>query len=201
MIRHFVKKLSWSNRRGDSLIETMVSIFILVIIIGIVFEMYLVYLQDYYLYDTRARLVQVASDIATRVNQDANSATAIESSWNVAWKGTTYTSNTETLVLKTVSIDASGNPIAGQYDHIIITPNATDSTKLSEIVDANTPGGSKRTNIEKTLGSSLVEFILSYQNADPATSSDVGLTVTVSKILQKTTVTHTLQTYAKLRNK
>ncbi len=189
------------RHRGDTMIETLVAIFILVLIVGIVFQMYLVYTQDFYFYDARARLVQLASDTAMELNRTANSATAIESSWNVAWKGATYTSNAGTVVLKTSSIDAAGNPIAGQFDHIILTAQAGDVTKISEITDANTAGGSKRTNSEKTIGSSVGEYVFTYQNADPATSPNVGLAIIMTKVLAKTTVTHTLQTYAKLRNK
>lgn len=203
MIGRLLHHLNRKRRRhrGDTLIETLVAIFILVLIVGVVFQMYLVYTQDFYFYDTRARLVQLASDTAMELNRAANSATAIESSWNVAWKGVTYTSNAGTVVLKTASIDAAGNPIAGQFDHFILTAQAGDTTKISEIVDANTVGGSKRANSEKTIGSSVGEYVFTYQNADPATSPNVGLSITTTKALEKTTVTHTLHTYAKLRNK
>lgn len=189
------------RHRGDTMIETLVAVFILVLIVGVVFQMYLMYTQEYYFYDSRARLVQLASDAATELNLVANSATAIEPTWNVAWKGVTYTSDAGTVIFKTASIDTSGNPITGQFDHIIVTPKAGDPTKISEITDANTAGGSARANIEKTIGSSVGEYIFTYQNADPATSPNVGLTITMTKALAKTTVTHTLQTYAKLRNK
>ncbi len=186
---------------GDTLIETLVAVFLLVVIVVIVFQMYFLYTEDFNFYDARARLVHRASDVATELNLIANSATAVEPSWNVSWKGATYTSNAETVVFKTASIDAAGNPIGGQFDHIVFTPRADDPTQMSEIVDANTAGGSARTNIEKTVGNDISEYIFTYQNADPATTPHVSMMVTVSKALRKTTVTHTLQTYAKLRNK
>lgn len=179
----------------------LVTVFIFAIMVGIVFELYLLYVQNFYFYDARAQLVQSASSMAKAVTQNTELANDIEPTWAVTWNNTTYTSNASTLVLKVASIDASGNPIANQYDHIIFASNPTDATQLMEITDANTAGGSKRTNIQKQIGNQIKEYIFTYKNADPDTSTDVAFTVTTQKKLERTTAIHTLQTYAKLRNK
>lgn len=183
-------------RRGDSLVEMLVTVFIIALVMSILAEMFLTILRSYTYYDTQGRLVTRASDMAQRLTTYANEAVGIEASRTIA--GATYTSDQNTVVLKISSVDAAGNIIANTFDYVAITADPNNNTRLLEITDADAT--SKRLDISKLFGDTVGEYMFAYQNADPATSHDIFFMVTTQQKAGSTTVHHTIHAYAKLRN-
>lgn len=181
---------------GTSLIGQLTSMGIAAIIIAILGGMFIVLMRTYFTFRGQADLITEASTIADRINASANPAIAIEPSRLVGV--TTYTTDSDTLVLKLGAVDASSNLIANTYDYVIITPDSADPTRLLEITDANS--ASVRNSLTKEITSNLRTIGFTYRDAAPSTSNQVGAGLTLEHDVGFTTVHHTLHTYAKLRN-
>lgn len=191
-------------RRGVSLIEMLVTIFIFSMIMMVVTAMFFVMLQSYNANDAQAQLVENASSIQTRFLSDVNGAYGVLTSATV--NGIAYTSGQDTLLLRAASLDADGNPIANTCDAANVNPCDTivitaDPTNASRLLEVTAPSAtSSRGAVTKLLTGNLNQYILTYQNADPATTTDVTLTMTLVRTTSHATITHTFHIYGKLRN-
>lgn len=192
-VRQYHRRLS----SGHTMLETVVTMFILAIVLIVVTQMFLVLLRTFNLYTARVHTVQEASDISRRFLDWSNNATAVDTATHIIG-GTNYTTSSSTLVLKEAAIDATGSPIANAYDYVILAPDPANTTRLQEIIIAD--AASSRKSVTKLLGDSVQEHIFTYRDADPATANDVFFSVTVRRSVSGIAVTHTLHTYAKLRN-
>lgn len=180
-----------------SLVESLVTVFIVAIVLGIMSAMFILLLRSYSTSVAQADLVLSASKMSDVVTKRANQAFDIEPSHSVG--GIPYTSDTLTVIFKIASTDSTGSPIPGTFDYSIITADPAGTTHIIEILDANL--ASSRKSITYLLGEAIMSYHFTYRDADPATSNELFFGVTVAKKIRSSTLTHTLHTYAKLRNK
>lgn len=191
-------------RRGVSLIEMLVTIFVFSMIITIVTAMFFVMLQSYNVNDTQAQLVENASSIQTRFLADVNGSYGVLASATV--NGTVYTSGQNTVILRAAALDADGNPIANTCDSanvnpcdtIVITVETINTSRLLEVVAPSAT--SHRPAATKLLTGNLDQYVFTYRNVDAVTSTDITLTMTLVKSAARSTITHTFRIYGKLRN-
>lgn len=200
-------------RRGTSIIEMLVTIFVFSMIMTIVTAMFFVLLQTYNINDAQAQLIGNASNIQTRFLADVNQAHGILASAAVNYPDpdvpSTYTSGQNAIILRVAALDPQGNPIVNTCDTgvvnacdtiIIVADQAPNDTHLLEITIPDDEGRSSRPAATKLLTGNLDQYVFTYRNADAVTSSDATLTMTLAKTAGHTTVTHTFRIYGKLRN-
>ncbi len=183
-------------RRGTSIIEMLVTIFVFSMIMTIVTAMFFVLLQTYNINDAQAQLIGNASNIQTRFLANVNGAYGILPSATV--NGTAYTSGQNAVILRVAALDAQGAPIANTFDTAVIAADPNDASQLLEIIVPDAT--SKRPAATKLLTGNLDQYVLTYRNADAVTSNDVTLTMTLVKSVARSTITHTFRIYGKLRN-
>lgn len=199
MTRPFLQR-----RRGASIIEMLVTIFVFSMIMTIVTAMFFVLLQTYNTNDAQAQLIGNASSIQTRFLADVNGAYGILPSATVG--GTAYASGQNAVILRIASLDAQGDPIANTCDAggtnpcdtVVIVADPNNVSRLLEIVSPN--AASARPAATKLLTGNLDQYVFTYRNADAVTSNDVTLTMTLVKSVARSTITHTFRIYGKLRN-
>lgn len=182
---------------GTSLLETLLSVFVIAIILTIAGAMLILMLRSYTLYTTRADLVLDASRAADEVTRYANLSYTIEGARTIA--GTTYTSGTTTVILRVSSIDSSGDPIANAFDYLVMTESPSGPSQLIEITDPDS--SSSRSPVTRLLAEKVQDYHFSYRDASPTSSNDLFFGLTLSTPFRSSVITHTLHTYAKLRNK
>ncbi len=174
----------------------LVTIFILALVLTIVTEMFILLLRASSFYERQASLVLGASTMTQRFADVAREARGVEASRTV--DGTLHTSDGDTIILRLASTDASGDTIANTFDYFIFTQDPADASRLLEITDAD--AASARSDATRLLGEHVQEFVFTYTNADPVNAKDVAFALTLRDTVGTSTVTHTLTTYAKLRN-
>lgn len=185
------------NRRGVTLIETLVTIALAVIIIGILSSMLWAMFRLFSVYTTRSELSASSVSAVAHIGEMLYPAHGIETSRTIG--GTLYTSNQNTVIIREAALDASGNPLSGASDYIVITRDPLQANRLIEITDADPT--SSRHDGTKLLDEAVRDITFTYRDASPATTDVVFFSVTTRKTTQRTTLTHTLNSYAKLRNK
>ncbi len=182
---------------GTTIIDTLVTIFVIGLMLSIMSGMLIVLLRSFYYYNTKADLVAAASRMAQRVSINTNLAFDIEPSRTIG--GTPYTTDGDTVVLKLAGINSTGDAIPNTFDYVVFTADSSDATHFLEVTDADV--ASSRKSGAKLIGETLDQYVFAYRDADPASSGDIFFAVTVKKLFRGTPLTHTLHTYAKLRNK
>lgn len=197
-------RLFRKRRRGATIIEMLVTIFVFSMIMTIVTAMFFVLLQTYNTNDAQAQLIGNASSIQTSFLADINGAYGILPTTTVG--GTAYTSGQNAVVLRIASLDEQGDLIvntcdaagANPCDTAVIAADPNDASRLLEVISPN--AASSRPAATKLLTGSLDQYVFTYRNADAVTSSDVTLTLTLVKAVARSTITHTFRIHGKLRN-
>ncbi len=87
----------------------------------------------------------------------------------------TYTTTTETLVVRIPSVTSLGAIIAGVYDYAVIYQSGN-----SAVFRIEGGQGSARVTRQRTVGSSLTDLTFSYNNADVTQATSVSASVSVS---------------------
>lgn len=194
MTAHF--PLLSNKHRGESILEMMMTVFIIVLVMTIMTSTFISMYNTYSIYSTRGQLLRNTSDMLQSVATYANESFTIATTHTIG--GTTYTSDATTVIFQIASIDATGMAMTATYDYIIITIDPTSTTRLLEITDAD--AASSRKDRTRTFGDGVQQYRFAYRNADPATSNDVYFMVSEKKQTNHTSVSYTNQIYAKLRN-
>lgn len=183
-------------RRGLSLVEVVNSIAASTIVIIVTTGVFLLLLRTYFLYSARTVLTTEASTVVQRYSDLVQGAVEVEASASVL--GATYTTDKDTLVLRVNAVDASAETIIGAYDHIVLTIDEGNATRMLEVVDADAQ--STRSDVTKTLSGNVYDLTFTYENSAPSTTAAVFASLTLKENVQTTSVYYTLDAYAKLRN-
>lgn len=185
------------QKNGYSILEVLVSIFIIAIIVGILGGMFFVLLRSFLLYSVRDELLTDASRMTDVMADTVRSAYGIEATRTI--DTTSFTSGKDTIIVKIASIDQNGDPIPSSFDYMVFTRNGADPTLVRQITDADP--ASTRKDQDRVLGHNVSDLTFLYKNGTPETSTDVYGSVTVTKNVVRTQPTLTLHYDAKLRNK
>ena len=194
-----MKRRDHHRRRtnGYSILETLVSIFIVTIIVGVLGSMFLVLLRSYVLYSTKGALLVDAARMVDRIGNAVRPSFGIEATRDI--ESTSYTSDDDTVILKTESLDALGKPISGTFDYVVYTRDQVTPSLLRELIDAD-PASARRDE-NRILGDNVEDLTFLYKNGAPADSTNVYVSVTVAKDAADVRPTFTLHLDAKIRNK
>lgn len=181
------------TQKGFTLIETIVAIGIASLLIGVLFLLFDNYNKVFKAQQTSARVLVSASQAGNELQNYARQASAVVSSYT--FSGTTYTSNSTTLVMKMPAVDSSGSLITGEYDYVVFY---TSSGKLYEKVSAY--ASSDRKTLTKQLSDTASSVTFTYNNGTPSSATQVDVDIIMSATEAHATASHELKQTLYLQN-
>lgn len=152
--------------RGFTLLESVVIVAISATMLIVLVDLYRAHSGLYNYQKATADTAGSASVTANELQEWVLQANRILTSTTIS--GTTYTTDSDTLVLEVPSIDGSGNAITSTYDFVVFYINGT---KLSRILSPN--AASSRTSSTKTLSVNLSSLSLTYNTASAAAATQI----------------------------
>lgn len=184
--------------RGVTLVETLTIIFILAIIMETIST---IFVSGWKYYHRESALIQTqdnAKFVISSLTKEIIQSSSVLGNRN--FSGTTYTSGSNELIIKTPSIDNDKNPIENTFDYIVFYLEPTDSHILKEEIEAN--AASSRTNQTKTVSTMINNISFTYLTPDtPENATAVTVSITSAQGGGGEVQTTTLVSAAKLRNK
>lgn len=185
-----------NNRRGFTLLETLVTIAVMTILLLIVNGIFVVN-YDIVVKQTSKLDSDGGVTFASRqISELARGAAAVEASHTI--NGTTYASSSTTLVLQIPAIDASNNPIADAYDYVAISRDPSDATRI--IADALPASGSRRPSGKRLVTGYNVQLVFRYNAATVSDATRVSVYIVNQKTVRNSTATSRAWTSLFLRN-
>jgi hypothetical protein len=186
-----------ADRRGMTLMETLVVIGIMTMIM-VVISRILVVNDELFSYSLARMDADRGATLAMRrFSELARGASAVVASHDIA--GTTYASDDDSLVLQLPSVDASGNLIASSYDYVAFYRHATETDEIWTATDA--ADGSVRADGAKLLTAYNDVLIFRYDDPDRTDASRVSAYLENSNVSRGRTISSDAWTSIFLRNK
>lgn len=179
--------------RGYTLVETVVTIGIMIAALAAITTLYLTFYNMYFHEQAMVETTGSAGRTMTKLELAILPADQVVASYTTG--GQTYISTTTSLVLSVPSVDASGNIVAGAKDYFVF---ATSSSTLYQRVFPN--AASTRSAGTTTLSTSIKVFRLSYNATPIASSTGITATTTTEVVMKGVAVTQTVQEFLQLRN-
>jgi prepilin-type N-terminal cleavage/methylation domain-containing protein len=190
--------------KGFGLIEVLVTIAILGIISVVFIQSYLNSQKTFDVQKSKSALQTETRNSLDQIAKWVKLSTSVVSTLTVDNK--TYTTSSEIIILKVLSVDDDQDVIADTYDYIVFQPNSIYSNQLDQMIYPD--NNSSREQTSRTLDKNLsaIEFKY-YNNSDAEITQNFEDTVSVNtaissvEVIRETTNTVTFSTKAKLRNK
>lgn len=179
--------------RGFTLLEIVVIIAISSVMLIVLVDLYRAHSSLYNYQKATADTAGSASLVANELQEWALQANRILTS--TTYSGTTYTTDSDTLVLEIPSIDSAGNAITATYDFVIFY---TSGTNLYRILSPNV--GSARTSHIKTLTTNLSSLSLIYNDASVSSATRITADIRTSSIEGRMDAQYQLTQKLYLRN-
>jgi Tfp pilus assembly protein PilE len=155
--KNMIKKRN--KKIGFTLLETTITVAIILIISGVLSGFYVNYYRIYHRQQSIFNMVNSASLAANDLQNLVLQASQIITSHS--FSGNVYSTDSDTLVLEIPSVDSSGNIISGTYDYVAFYATGTSFYKL---IEAN--AASDRTSEQKRLSNVLSSAVFTYNNTD-----------------------------------
>lgn len=173
---------------GFTLIETIIVVALVSVLMLAIIELFINFNNSYALQNANINNSYSASAFLNETEELSLQADAIVSSKVVS--GTTYTTDTSTLILELPSIDASGDTISGVHDYAVIY---LANSKAYRILQADV--ASARRSGTKILSDVVNSLTFTFNNVTPASATKISIDVVTQKqVKQKTLQTHLTQT-------
>ena len=183
--------------KGLSLLETIIYIFIGVLIIIVISE---IFVNQSTLGQKRTSQSDLERSAGVGIETIK---TAIQGASTVvlsrSFSGTAYTSDEDTLILELPSLDGSGNLVLGSYDYIVFFIDPSDSTLLKTTTES--AAGSARPENTRIISSFVSSVEFRYNKASAADSTAIDATITTAKTLGTGTLSAKSHAKVNLRNK
>jgi Tfp pilus assembly protein PilW len=169
-----------NNQTGFTLIEVVI---VLGISMFILFGLLTLFDWHGRIYSLEQADVRATSSARTALNNmsDAIAQGTYIQSWRTV-SGTTYTTDSHTLVLEMPTIDSTGNFVAGSYDYIIYYLSNGNLYQLSDFA-----ASSVRKNKSKLLAEGVQTFNLTYNAVDVSQATTITIDLITSIQVRGTT--------------
>lgn len=154
-----MKSKHFSDQAGFTVIELVVVLAVSVAILAGLLVLYNNYYRIYYAQEATARVVSASALTGSELQMAAKQAEAVVESRTV--NGTTYQSDSDTVVFQLPAVTGSGSVIPNEHDYIVFN---TDGTKLYKVTDAY--GSSQRDDGTKLLSDVVGAVNFSYNNGN-----------------------------------
>lgn len=192
-----IKPSPFKDSRGISLMEAIAVMGVMTIVLVMVGQMFSSG-YNLFVYQSARVDAEVGAVLASRaISAVTRGALTVEASAVIG--GTTYTSDSDTLVLKIPSIDSSKNVIATQYDYVAVFIDPSDATLVKTATAIGTgsirPAGTKLI----TASNSVLRF--RYNDPTIVDATRVQMYLVNTQIRRSTTISAKAWTAIFLRNK
>lgn len=183
--------------KGLSLLEILISALIGVMMSGVLFFILVSGQRIFIIGSTSSELHRNARQALDWIAKNTKSATRLMASQSI--NGDTYSTSSDELVLEIPSIDENNDiiNIDTTFDYVAFHLNDADNTKLEMAIESN---GAGRTSGTRVIASNVASISFSW-GADIGSATSVTANLTTSKNLSDKTVSKTLSSVIKLRNK
>lgn len=183
--------------KGLSLLETVIYIFIGVLVIIVISEIFVNQ-------STLGQKRTSQSDLERSAGAGIETIkTAIQGASTVVpsrtFSGTAYTSDEDTLILEIPSVDGSGNLVSGSYDYMVFFLDPSDSALLKATTDS--AAGSARPENTRIISSFVSSVEFRYNKVSAADSTAIDATITTAKTLGTESFSAKSHAKVNLRNK
>lgn len=185
-----------NNIRGMTIIETLVSLFVGIILVVALTQSFVILLRLNDAQKIVSRLTLHADRGIARIAKVTQESKQILA--NAVILGTTYTTSATELVLQVPSVNASGQLINGSFDTVAYRRNPSSTDQLLEITDGQT--GSIRTDGTRIVSQFVTNLIFRYNNSTPTSATIVTVFIKTGSTVHGTPKESANQTTVKLRN-
>lgn len=182
-----------SNKQGFTLFETMIAVFIFIIVSAFLSSLYVNYYRVYYFQQGIVSVAGSASATANELQSAILQADKIVASYD--FSGTVYSSGQNILVLEIPSIDSSGNIVSGKYDYAVFYATGNFLYKL---VQADV--SSSRISGQKQLSNTLSAITFTYNNGDLTQANKIDVDIQTQTVVSNQTIPYHLHQEIYLRN-
>lgn len=185
------------NDNGVTFIETIVAIFVLVLLTLAIGEMTIATIR---LTSRQSELseTQRAAGIGIEpIREAAEGANTILATQTI--NGTLYTTSSSTVVFDIPAIDASGNLVSGSHDYVAFTRSAVDNTVLVRATQA--AAGSVRISRTDTITPFVSALHFRYNTSTPVDATTVEVFLETSRTVQGATERTPIGALIRLQNK
>lgn len=181
------------NLKGFTLIESMLTIVVLVFVFLALLTLY----DNYYkTYNSQKAIISAAGSASAAANELQN--TLLQADRVVAshiFSGTLYSSGPGTLVLDIPSVDSSGNIIPGKYDYAVFY---ISDGKLYKRLEADP--ASFRLPMFKLLSDTVLELTFTYNNGNVGQTNKIDVDMQTQAVFGHETGAYHLHQIIYLRN-
>lgn len=179
-----------------TLTDTLVSIFIFVIIITSMTGIFFAYKDIYTVEIVYNELTTNATILMNKITTTIRQGTAIQETKNI--NGTDYTTDYDTLIISLPTIDTNNNILADTYDYIVYYRDPTDNTHLKSDLEAD--ASSKRNSGQSFEGEYIDTLNFNYNNTNYAMVDKVETILVTKKVANKSEREIIMQSTTNLRN-
>ncbi len=199
--------MSKTRTRGITLIEVLIGMVLMVIVILALFSLYNTGQKYFVNQNVKSDILNNNRVTLTWLSRDIKEAIQVIPG-PIDINGTSYSTSSESIVLRVPSIDADGIiiDIDTDFDYLVFQMNPEEATQIIRIVDGK-DGVSSRVDGSRVLAENISSFELGFLDSYGVAVSDysetaivdIGLT-SLRKGVQRT-YQETVNTQTKLRNK
>lgn len=182
---------------GFSLLETIIYIFIGVLIIIVISEIFINQSNLGQKRTSQSDLERSAGSGIETIKTAVQGASTVVLSRS--FSGTAYTSDEDTLILEIPSVDGSGNLVSGSFDYVVFFLDSSDSTLLKATTDS--AAGSARPENTRIISSFVSSVEFRYNKVSPSDSTAIEATITTAKTLGTESFSAKSHAKVNLRNK
>lgn len=183
-----------SIERGFTLMETLVTIGMVVLLLAALIGLYQGYGTLFMKQQTMFTLGYSANIAMSEIVAAVREANQVLASRTIS--GSAYVTDSDTLVLELPSVDVSGTALSGYVDYVVFYVSGTSLYRLS-----SPDAASSRQSGTKQLSDTLSTLLLSYDTPDVTQASKVTIDITLDAQSGHTDSQFQLRQDAYLRNK
>ncbi len=199
-----------SKTRGITLIEVLIGMVLMVIVVLALFSLYNTGQKYFVNQNIKSDILNNNRVTLTWLSRDIKEAVQVIPG-PIDINGTSYSTSSESIVLRLPSIDANGIiiDIDNEFDYIVYQMDPDNSTQIVRIVDGK-DGVSSRVDGNRVLAENISSLVLVFLDSNGEEVPDYSLTAitaivdigltSLKKGVQRT-YQETINTQTKLRNK
>lgn len=180
-----------------SLADSLIAIFILTLIIGVLIGVYLTYNNVIKIQIAYNELNANSTIAISKISKNVRQASRVVDATTINF--TNYSTDHDTLILELPSIDSDQEIISDSYDYLVYFIDPADSTKLKSDIEPS--GGSSRSSGEGLISEFVESITFNYNETDYLSINEVEIVMVTAQSAGHTEQRMTIQSSVKLRNK
>lgn len=180
-------------QRGFTLIEILISTFVIGLIAIVLFNIYTGYYTVFAIQQARLEVNGSAREVVEEFRKTALQANRVLLSRS--FSGVTYTSGATTTVFELPAVSSTGSMLSGIYDYVVFYAT---STEVYKVVEGG--AGSVRASSTRHLSSTLSSLVITYNNSNVTLATSTDIDIQTRAIVKEQTYQAHVHETARLRN-